>query len=121
MDEIHANRLAFSTGTRSSSSSSPADESANGYTVVARALAQLGIRFMYGVIGIPVTELASAAQVNILHFCIFLCHRPLTPITSKKFALDRMWRCWGEERTLFAMCPLVCCLWVGHTYGYKLP
>jgi len=34
--------------------------------VVARALARLGVRCMYGVIGIPVTELASAAQVDSL-------------------------------------------------------
>ncbi|BDA45528.1 probable 2-hydroxyacyl-CoA lyase at C-terminar half [Coccomyxa sp. Obi] len=54
-----------------SSSSSTADESANGYTVVARALAQLGIRFMYGVIGIPVTELASAAQAAGIRFVGF--------------------------------------------------
>lgn len=60
MLQRHAKYLDFSTGT----SSSAADESANGYTVVARSLAQLGIRFMYGVIGIPVTELASAAQVS---------------------------------------------------------
>lgn len=35
----------------------------NGYSIAAQALAALGIRHMYGVIGIPVTELASAAQV----------------------------------------------------------
>ena len=38
----------------------------NGYTVVAQALARLGVRHMFGVIGIPVTELASAAQVQTL-------------------------------------------------------
>lgn len=36
---------------------------ANGYTLVADTLARLGVRFMFGVVGIPVTELASAAQV----------------------------------------------------------
>lgn len=36
----------------------------NGYMVVARTLARLGIRYMYGVIGIPVTELASAVQAQ---------------------------------------------------------
>ena len=36
---------------------------ANGFTVVAHALANAGVRNIYGVIGIPVTELASAAQV----------------------------------------------------------
>ena len=36
----------------------------NGYGVVARTLAGLGIRHMFGVIGIPVTELASAAQAR---------------------------------------------------------
>ena len=35
-----------------------------GTPVAAQALAALGIRHMYGVIGIPVTELASAAQVH---------------------------------------------------------
>lgn len=43
---------------------------ANGYTLVAQTLASLGVRLMYGVIGIPVTELASAAQV---------CHNYLPP------------------------------------------
>ena len=38
--------------------------SSNGYAVAAQTLAALGIRHMYGVIGIPVTELASAAQVG---------------------------------------------------------
>lgn len=38
--------------------------SSNGYAIAARTLAVLGIRHMYGVIGIPVTELASAAQVG---------------------------------------------------------
>lgn len=43
----------------------PADEAlGNGYMVVARTLARLGIRYMYGVIGIPVTELASAVQAQ---------------------------------------------------------
>ena len=36
----------------------------NGFSVVAHALAKLGIKHMYGVVGIPVTELASAAQVH---------------------------------------------------------
>ena len=48
----------------------PVDEAlGNGYMVVARTLARLGIRYMYGVIGIPVTELASAAQACL---CLFL-------------------------------------------------
>ncbi|KAK9828489.1 hypothetical protein WJX72_000277 [[Myrmecia] bisecta] len=34
----------------------------NGYSVAAEALAALGIKHIYGVIGIPVTELASSAQ-----------------------------------------------------------
>ena len=41
----------------------------NGFSVVAHALAKLGIKHMYGVVGIPVTELASAAQV----FTSFVC------------------------------------------------
>ena len=36
----------------------------NGFSVVAHTLAKLGIKHMYGVVGIPVTELASAAQVS---------------------------------------------------------
>ena len=46
-------------------------ESGNGYSVVARALAHAGINTMFGVIGIPVTELASAAQVHLP-----LCNAP---------------------------------------------
>ncbi len=40
--------------------------------MVARCLARLGVRHMYGVIGIPVTELASAAQVQAAAFSVFL-------------------------------------------------
>ena len=39
--------------------------SGNGFTAVAHALAKAGIRNIYGVIGIPVTELASAAQARV--------------------------------------------------------
>lgn len=39
----------------------------NGFTVVAHALAKVGVKNIYGVIGIPVTELASAAQVLALY------------------------------------------------------
>ena len=45
----------------------PFAESINGFAVVARALFALGVRQLYGVIGIPVTELASAAQVSPHH------------------------------------------------------
>ena len=41
---------------------------ADGYFLAARALATLGVRAMYGVIGIPVTQLASAAQASSLSF-----------------------------------------------------
>lgn len=47
-----------------SSSNKPAALPANGYTLVSQALYRMGIRNMYGVVGIPVTELASAAQVG---------------------------------------------------------
>ena len=40
------------------------NKSSNGFTVVAHALANAGVRNIYGVIGIPVTELASAAQAS---------------------------------------------------------
>ena len=43
----------------------------NGFSVVAQALAGLGIKHMYGVVGIPVTELASAAQVCSHPLCVF--------------------------------------------------
>ena len=42
---------------------SKGDEAASGFAVVAHALANAGVKNIYGVIGIPVTELASAAQV----------------------------------------------------------
>jgi len=43
----------------------------NGYTLVATALAALGVRLMFGVVGIPVTELASAAQAAGIRFIGF--------------------------------------------------
>ncbi|KAL0038994.1 hypothetical protein WJX77_004453 [Trebouxia sp. C0004] len=43
----------------------------NGFSVVAHALAKLGIKHMYGVVGIPVTELASAAQAVGIRFIGF--------------------------------------------------
>ena len=45
----------------------------NGFSVVAHALAKLGIKHMYGVVGIPVTELASAAQVHHLLLIFLPC------------------------------------------------
>jgi hypothetical protein len=41
---------------------------------VAQSLARLGVKLMYGVIGIPVTELASAAQVHGQYACSRICH-----------------------------------------------
>ena len=35
----------------------------DGYELVAQALVRLGVKFMFGVVGIPVTPLASSAQV----------------------------------------------------------
>ena len=35
----------------------------DGYELVVQALSRLGVRFMFGVVGIPVTPLASSAQV----------------------------------------------------------
>jgi hypothetical protein len=40
----------------------------HGYEVVVRSLARLGVRLMFGVIGIPVTPLASAAQAAGIRF-----------------------------------------------------
>lgn len=39
-----------------------------GYDIVASSLAQLGIKYMFGVIGIPVTQMASAAQAAGIRF-----------------------------------------------------
>jgi hypothetical protein len=61
-------------GSSSSSSSMQAESSVggcNGYTLVAKSLARCGVTLMFGVIGIPVTELASAVQV-MTHFRIIL-------------------------------------------------
>ena len=51
--------------------SAPAATPANGYALVATALAALGVRLMVGVVGIPVTELASAAQAAGIRFIGF--------------------------------------------------
>ncbi|PSC68564.1 2-hydroxyacyl-lyase [Micractinium conductrix] len=40
----------------------------DGYFLIARSLARLGVRHMFGVIGIPVTQLASAAQACGIRF-----------------------------------------------------
>ncbi|KAK9807300.1 hypothetical protein WJX73_009699 [Symbiochloris irregularis] len=42
-----------------------------GYNVIVKQLAALGVRHMFGVIGIPVTELASAAQAEGIRFFSF--------------------------------------------------
>ena len=52
-----------SSGSNGHGSGQKDNNSNNGFSVVAQALARLGIKHMYGVVGIPVTELASAAQV----------------------------------------------------------
>eukprot|EP00955_Chlamydomonas_euryale_P004558 48662-Chlamydomonas_euryale.AAC.2 len=39
----------------------------DGYEVTALALAKLGVKYMFGVVGIPVTPLASSAQVRAPH------------------------------------------------------
>ena len=36
----------------------------DGYELVAQVLVRLGVKFMFGVVGIPVTPLASSAQVK---------------------------------------------------------
>ena len=111
------------------SRSSAADGNANGYTVVARALAHLGIRFMYGVIGIPVTELASAAQVYLLPARKALCPCPLILIC--RLVLTRMGSCPAEDPVCHHLCcslslhsaVLHCCAacGIGHLFGYTLP
>ena len=64
------------------SGSQQESDSNNGFSVLAHALARLGIKHMYGVVGIPVTELASAAQVC-LHTqeALVICytHPPFSP------------------------------------------
>lgn len=73
----------------------------NGFSIVAQALAKLGIKHMYGVVGIPVTELASAAQVQIplvlqpyMHFTVeynivFHLSTLFAPDKPKQRALDQ--------------------------------
>lgn len=46
-------------------SSSSGNRRNNGYSLVAQSLARSGVTLMFGVIGIPVTELASAVQALI--------------------------------------------------------
>ncbi|KAL3141143.1 hypothetical protein ABBQ38_003493 [Trebouxia sp. C0009 RCD-2024] len=53
------------------SSSKESSASNNGFSTVAQTLARLGIKHMYGVVGIPVTELASAAQAVGIRFIGF--------------------------------------------------
>eukprot|EP00877_Chromochloris_zofingiensis_P007714 jgi/Chrzof1/3196/Cz12g15140.t1 len=45
-----------------SSTAGPPGGGAEGHAIVAQALAHAGVRFMFGVVGIPVTSLASSAQ-----------------------------------------------------------
>ena len=46
-------------------------EDAKGFDVVARCLSRLGVKHMMGVVGIPVTQLASSAQCNGIRFLGF--------------------------------------------------
>jgi 2-hydroxyacyl-CoA lyase 1 len=43
----------------------------DGYDVACRALHALGVRLMFGVVGIPVTPLASSAQAAGIRFIAF--------------------------------------------------
>ena len=50
------------------------DEEVEGFRVVAQALARLGVKYMFGVVGIPVVEVGAALQHcstagNLLHSC----------------------------------------------------
>jgi len=47
---------------------SPDTETVDGYTLTARALHAAGVRYMFGVVGIPVTALAPAAQTAGIRF-----------------------------------------------------
>lgn len=47
---------------------SPETETIDGYTLTARALHAAGVRYMFGVVGIPVTALAPAAQTAGIRF-----------------------------------------------------
>ena len=38
------------------------DEEVEGFRVVAQALARLGVKYMFGVVGIPVVEVGAALQ-----------------------------------------------------------
>jgi len=58
-------------GADSGSGNSSGGRPTNGYALVAQSLARAGVTLMYGVIGIPVTELASAAQAAGIRFISF--------------------------------------------------
>ena len=44
------------------------EEEIEGFRVVAQALAKLGVKYMFGVVGIPVVEVAVAAQQEGLEY-----------------------------------------------------
>ena len=43
-------------------------EEVEGFRVVAQSLAKMGVRYMFGVVGIPVVEVAVAAQQEGIHY-----------------------------------------------------
>ncbi|KAL4431652.1 hypothetical protein ABPG77_001494 [Micractinium sp. CCAP 211/92] len=55
-------------GTAAAPAVDTAQQPNDGYFLIARALARLGVKHMYGVIGIPVTQLASAVQACGIRF-----------------------------------------------------
>ena len=48
--------------------SSTSSEQVEGYTVLARALRHHGVEYMFGIVGIPVIEVAMAAQQVGIHY-----------------------------------------------------
>lgn len=65
---LAAETLKPNTSAAASDSMDSSDHPQDGFFLVAHTLAQLGIKFMFGVVGIPVTQLASAAQACGIRF-----------------------------------------------------
>ena len=45
------------------------DEEVEGFRVVAQALSKLGVKYMFGVVGIPVVEVENVILVDVNHCC----------------------------------------------------
>ena len=54
------------------------DEEVEGFRVVAQALARLGVKYMFGVVGIPVVEVGAACSTAALqeNYCTIVARVP---------------------------------------------